>query len=74
MKIIKSLNAIILKEKRRNFKRNRRFILLGMLTCLLPEIIQLRLLLGLFISLYTSWCEYLYKQSMKRRRRQEQNV
>ncbi|EGO8395704.1 hypothetical protein CYR81_08905 [Enterococcus faecalis] len=78
MKIIKSINTFILREKRENFKMNRRFILLlfllGMLTSLLPVIIQLSLFLGFLLSFYTSWDEYLYKQSLKKRREQSQNV
>lgn len=78
MKIIKSINTFILREKRENFKINRRFILLlfllGMLTSLLPVIIQLSLFLGFLLSFYTSWDEYLYKQSLKKRREQSQNV
>ncbi|MGM0020263.1 hypothetical protein IGK80_001142 [Enterococcus sp. DIV0609] len=47
MKIIKSLNNFILIKKERNFKMNKRFVvalvLLGMVTSLLPKVIQLGL-------------------------------
>lgn len=78
MKIIKSFSNSILIKRERNFKMNKRFIvalvLLGMVTSLLPKIIQLGLFFSLFVYLYISWDEYMYQQAMTKKRRKKQNV
>ncbi|MGM0229071.1 hypothetical protein IGJ28_001133 [Enterococcus sp. AZ091] len=43
-------------------------ILVGMITGLLPGMIQLGLFSSLFIYLFMSWDEYMYQQSMEKRR------
>ncbi|OTN82244.1 hypothetical protein [Enterococcus faecium] len=49
---------------------NKRFIvvliLVGMVTRLLPVLIQLGLFSSLFIYLFLSWDEYMYQQGMKK--------
>ncbi|WP_279257220.1 hypothetical protein [Enterococcus faecalis] len=43
-------------------------ILVGMVTRLLPGMIQLGLFASLFIYLFLSWDEYMYKQKLEKRR------
>ncbi|WP_202606075.1 hypothetical protein [Enterococcus hirae] len=43
-------------------------ILAGMITRLLPGMIQLGLFASLFIYLFLSWDEYMYKQKLEKRR------
>lgn len=70
--MVKSISKFIVNKKEKKFKMNKRLIvaliLVGMITRLLPGMIQLGLFSSLFIYLFMSWDEYMYQYGTKKRK------